>query len=230
MVQFNLLPDVKLEYVHTRRTQRLVIGLSALVSVVALAIFIVLLLFVNVAQKKNLRNIAKDISKTSSTLTNTPNLNKILTVQNQLSSLPSLDTQKPAVTRLFAYITQLTPSDVFITKLNVDTTQNLMTISGTASSIDTINTYADTLKFTTYASVGNDKATNTKAFSNVVLSAFNRASSQATYTITLNFDPIIFNINDSVTLTVPNIISTRSEVSQPSVLFEKSTTSTGSAQ
>lgn len=213
MVQFNLLPDVKLEYVRARRTQRLVVAISTLLSIVALAIFIMLLLFVDVAQKKNLHDLDTDISSNSKTLKNTPDLNKILTVQNQLNSLPNLDAQKPSVGRLFTYVTQVTPAKAFITNLQADYTQSTLTITGTADALSTVNTYVDTLKFTTYQLQGD--TTKTPAFSNVVLSAFSRDNTQATYTITLSFDPAIFNITNNVTLTVPNIISTRSEINQP---------------
>lgn len=221
MVQFNLLPDVKLEYVRARRTKRVVMAFAGLLTAAALTIFILLLLFVDVAQKKNLSNLDKDIKTYSSQLKNTADLNQILTVQNQLNSLPTLDNQKPATARLFGYIKQLTPTNAFINKLDMDYTQDTMTISGTADSIDTINTFVDTLKFTTYNAQASDGTkTTAKAFSNVVLSSFNRDNSQATYAISLNFDPVIFDNTNTTTLTVPNIISTRSEVNQPKALFQ----------
>lgn len=219
MVQFNLLPDVKLEYVRARRTQRVVMAISVLASTVALVIFIMLLLFVDVAQKKNLHDLDTDISSSSKTLKNTPNLNRILTVQNQLNSLPNLDAQKPSAGRLFNYVTQVTPAKAFITNLQADYTQSTLTITGTTDALSTVNTYVDTLKFTRYELKGD--TSQTPAFSNVVLSSFSRDSTQATYTITLTFDPAIFNITNDVTLTVPNIISTRSEISQP--LFKAET-------
>lgn len=217
MVQLNLLPDIKLEYVRARRTQRLVAAISILASTVMLAIFIVLLLFVDVAQKKNLSDLDKDIKKYSTQLTSTPDLNRILTVQNQLNSLPNLDSQKPTASRLFDYLTQLTPDQASINNLQADYTQNTMTITGTADSLDIVNTYVDTLKFTKYQIKGNTD--QPKAFSNVVLSSFNRDSHEATYTITLTFDPAIFSVTNEVTLTVPHIITTRSEIDKPKDLF-----------
>lgn len=222
MVQLNLLPDIKLEYVRARRVQRLVAAISILASVVALAIFVVLLLFVDVAQKKNLSDLDKDIKKYSSQLTGTSDLNRILTVQNQLDSLPGLDSQKPMASRLFDYLTQLTPNQASISNLQVDYTQNTMTVTGTADSLDIVNTYVDTLKFTRYQIKGNTDSP--KAFSNVVLSAFNRDSNEATYTITFDFDPAIFSVANDVTLTVPHIITTRSEIDKPKDLFTQSTT------
>lgn len=222
MIQLNLLPEIKQEFVRARRTKRLVTALSVLLTSISLIIFVVLLLIVDVVQKQNLSNIDKDIKTYSSQLRGTANLNQILTVQNQLKSLPALNAQKPATSRLFGYINQLTPVKVNITNLEVDYTLYKITITGNADSADTINTFVDTLKFTTYNAQATDKTkTTAKAFSNVVLSSFSRTTSQVTYSIDLNYDPIIFDNTNTTSLTVPNIISTRSEVDQPKALFQQ---------
>jgi len=220
MMQLNLLPDVKLEYLKVRRTQRLVITVSTILIAASLFVFVVLIGTVDIFQKKNLNDLNHDISKYTSQLQNTSNLNKILTVQNQLQVLTSLHDQKPAASRLFGYLEQLTPSTASVSQLNVDYTQNIVTITGNAKSLDDVNAFTDTLKFTTYKL---SDGTSNKAFSDVVLSQFSRSSTGATYTITATFDPVIFDSKNNVTLTVPNIISTRSVVEQPTDLFQSNT-------
>jgi uncharacterized membrane protein YciS (DUF1049 family) len=228
MIQFNLLPDVKLQYLKARRTRRLVTSASTVAIIAALAVLVLLLGTVYVFQKKNLSDLNRDIKNYSSQLEGTPDLNKILTVQNQLNVLTSLHDQKPVASRLFGYLTQLTPTDATISKLDVDYTQNTMSITGSAKALDVVNTYADTLKFTTYTKDGSNASTN--AFTNVVLSQFSRNSQGASYTITANFDPVIFNNANTVKLTVPNIISTRSAVEQPSDLFKTDTSTSPGGQ
>ena len=222
MVQLNLLPDIKQEFVKARRLKRLVMAVSIIATAIALIVFIVLLLTVDVIQKANLSNIDKDIATYSAKLKAIPDLNQILTVQNQLNSLPALNAQKPATLRLFGYINQLTPAKVNITSLIIDYKLYKVTISGTADTADTINTFVDTLKFTTYnAQASNGVKSTAKAFSSVVLTSFNRNTTQSVYTIDFTFDPLIFDNTNTVTLTVPNIISTRSEVNQPKALFQQ---------
>lgn len=224
MIQFNLLPDVKLQYLKARRTQRLVVSTSVILIAASLFVFVLLIGTVDVFQKKNLRDLNSDITKYSNQINGTPNLNKILTIQNQLSVLTSLHNQKPVASRLFGFVKQLTPTTASISDLSVDYTQNTMSITGSASSLDVVNAYADTLKFTTYQKPG---GSNANAFSGVTLSQFSRSASGATYTITLNFDPTIFNSGNNVSLTVPKITSTRSVTEQPTDLF-KSQTNPGS--
>lgn len=231
MIQFNLLPDVKLQYLKVRRTQRLVVSISSLLIVASLVVFVLLIGTVDVFQKKNLSDLNRDVKTYTNQLQNTPNLNKILTVQNQLEVLTSLHDQKPAASRLFSYLQQLTPSAAAISQLNVSfaqsassqtaaSTPNTLSITGAANSLDVVNAFADTLKFTTYKKADGSSA---NAFSAVVLAQFSRSSSGATYNITANFDPAIFDSTNNTSLTVPHIVSTRSVIEQPTDLFQNNT-------
>jgi len=67
--------------------------------------------------------------------------------------------------------------------------------------------YIDRLKATTYRTTEkNDGAasdtTDVPAFSEITLASFGRDSSTTTYTITMNFDPIIFSEASDVTFTI----------------------------
>lgn len=219
MIQFNLLPDVKIEYLKARRNKRLVVSSSLLV--IAGSVFVLILLagIIYGVQKKNLHDLNNDIAKYTQELRSTPELNKILTVQNQLGSLTALHDKKAVASRLFGYLTQVTPKAASISQLNIDFAQHTMSITGAANSLDVVNTYADTLKFTTYKTETNS-GSKVNAFSKVVLSQFSRTNSGATYTMTASFDPLIFDSVSTVKLEVPHIISTRSATEQPTDLFQ----------
>lgn len=218
MIQFNLLPDVKLQYLKVKRLQHMVVTISVIAIGVSLFVLIVLIGTVDGIQKKNLNDLKSSIASDSRQLQNTPNLSKILTVQNQLEALTGLHNNKPVAARMFNYIKDVTPSAASISQLNIDYTQNTMSITGNAPSLDVVDTYVDTLKFTNYMVSGS--TTQKPAFSSVVLSTFSRNSQGASYDITANFDPTIFNSADNASLSVPNIISTRSAIDQPTDLFK----------
>lgn len=201
MVQFNLLPDVKLEYVKTQRTKRLLMLISVIVSIVSLTILLLSFVSVDVVQKKSLHDLNGDITKYSSSLKSVKDLDKILTVQNQLSTLTGLHDQKPVTSRLFGYLTQVTPAKANLSQLTIDFTAHTLSIGGSAPSLDVVSTYTDTLKATTYQLEGSDAKTH--AFSKVVLSNFGRNDSGATFNINFSFDEAIFNTKDKVTLLVP---------------------------
>lgn len=225
MVQFNLLPDIKIQYLKARRQKR-VFMLGSTIAIVATASLLVLLVsFVFVVQRKSINDLNTDINAQTTELRSTPELDKILTVQNQLKALPDLHDKKAVANRLFGYVSQVTPADASIARINVDFIENTLTLTGSAASLEAVNVFADTLKFTTY-NTADDKQEKT-AFSEVVLTNFGRDSKIATYTITVKFDPAIFSELEEVTLTVPNIVTTRSEVAQPSALFQETETGTG---
>jgi hypothetical protein len=219
MIQFNLLPDIKIQYLKAKRQKHMVVLSSVVAIIISLTVFILLITIVYGLQKKNLSDLNEDIKIASKELRETKDLTKILTVQNQLKALPTLHDQKVVATRLFDYLSQTTPASASIAKLNLDYELNTMSISGSADALTTVNTYTDILKFTNYTTPKND--TEKKAFSEVVLSAFSRDSQSTTYTITLKFDPTIFKGSEEVKLNVPEIISTRSEVDKPTALFQQ---------
>lgn len=229
MVQFNLLPDIKIEYIKTRRRKRLIIFASIVSSAVAFGIFILLFLFVRVNQTSHIKGLDKDINTNLSKIQSINDIDKILTIQNQLNSLPELQDKKIISSRLTDYLTKVTPAQATLSDVTIDFTNNTMSLKGSADSLGTVNKFADTLKFTDFK-VNSENGASGKAFKDVVLQSFSvtgSGGSGVTYDLTLGFDPAIFAValnttegaTEQVTLTVPKIISTRSETEKPAELF-----------
>lgn len=238
MIQFNLLPDVKQEFIKAQRLKHLVIVVS--IAVAAVSIFVTLMLFmvVNVYQRTQLTNVDKRIAEGSKELKGTESLDKILTIQNQLNNLTALHEAKPATSRLKDYISAVTPKDVTYAKIElvltlpenaqVTMTENSLTFTGAADSLKTVNQFIDTLKFTKYQVitetkddsgkvVSTEKSEEKNAFSNVVLDTFGRDDKEASFTIKLNFDSVIFDNKVKVALVVPETITTRSVTERPTL-------------
>ncbi len=211
-VQFNLLPDTKARYVKAKKNEQLIVSIATLVAGVALAIFLITLSVVYGVQKKQVSDADKDIKQLTAQLNSTPDLNKILTVQNQLGTLVSLQQQKHVASRLFDYLPQVTPASVSISKLTVTFTSSSMDINGSAPSLAQVNTFIDTLKFTSFK---NEQGTLAKAFPSVVESNFGlNSDGTASYGLNVKFDPTLFVSSKSVSLVVPpNLTTTRSVVS-----------------
>jgi len=222
MIEFNLLPDVKLEYIKARRLKRLVISAAVLVGGASIGLFILLLLFVDVAQKARINSLSGSILSSEVNLKGNNDLNKILTVQKQLQVLPTIEQTIPVPSRTFGYLSQLVPAKANVSSALVNYTTNSMTVTGSADSLSTVNQFVDTLKFSTYT---DGKSTNNPAFNTVVLTSFSYSSAggtatPASYTISFNFDPKLFASTSNVTLVVPQVTSTRSVISQPTDLFK----------
>lgn len=234
MIQFNLLPEVKIQYLRAQTTRK-VISLVAFI-VTGLSIFILVLFFATHALKtQRLAKLSSDITSASKTLNSQKDINRKLTVQNQLTSLTKLHSGKPAVTQIFDYLNQVTPDKIVsITKFNVDYTLTTITITGTADSLTSVNKYIDTLKFTTFPkpTLADPKKTETtNAFSSIVLTKFTFTNAKdtgktgaqtdqpATYIIDLKYDTDIFDNTKTIQLNVPTATTTRSTSTKPTDLF-----------
>lgn len=222
-MQLNLLPAVKMEYIKAQRARRLVLTTSVLVTIAALGLLL-LLLSVDGLQKKHLSDLSKDIASESSKLQHEPQIDKMLTVQNQMGSLTALHANEPAAAQVFNYLNQVTPANVSITDFNIDFTKQTTTITGTSANLANVNQYVDTLKHATFTTSGS--STSQPAFSNVVLTSFSlntdsgNAGQAANYTISLSYDKTIFDVTQNAKLSVPNVVTTRLNVDQPTDLFQ----------
>lgn len=215
MIQLNLLPSIKAEYVSAQRTKRTVIVLAAVTAIAALGIIGLLAFIAYGAQAIQLNNLSKDIEEKTKQIQGVNDLDKILTIQNQLGSLTGLHDAKPVMTRLFTYLQQTTPEPVSIDTFSVNDTDKTMMIEGKAPSIEMVNKYVDTLKFTEIVAT-KDSTDRPKAFSEVVLSSFSKSDAGYTYTIALKFDDALFaSANPDVQLVIPAITTTRSQTQLP---------------
>lgn len=219
MAQFNLLPDVKLEFIKTRRQKHMITTMSILAMAVCVGLLLLSFIVANVVQKQMLNKANNDIKSRTKTLRDVKDINKVLTVQSQLNTLPGLHDKKQITSRVFDYLAQVTPAQVSLNKLTVDHTLSTLSVSGVSPSIDIVRVYADTLKRTSFQVKGSD--TSEKAFSEVVLSSFGKADATdatgTTFTLTMKFSPQLFSPTSEITLVVP----ANAGASQSSVFEEK---------
>jgi Tfp pilus assembly protein PilN len=217
-VEFNLLPDLKMEVVKTTRLRKTIFSFAFLASAASLTIFALLLFTVYIVQNKQLSDANRAIESANSQLKAINGLDKILTVKNQLQTLPNLHQGKHINSRLFTYLPQVTPVNVNITSMTVDLAANTMQIAGTAASQHAVNTFIDTLKFTKFITAGDSSAKN--AFPTVIETNFSISGNQVSFLLDINFDAALFsNSQTPPELQVPTLTTTRSVVDNPSQLF-----------
>ncbi|MDQ2973671.1 MAG: hypothetical protein M3Q79_04300 [bacterium] len=218
MIQFNLLPDVKINYLKARSFKRRILSISMMVMAASVGL-VMFVLFVQLGQKRHITNLTNDISREKKAIESNENVNKILTIQNQLNALPGLHADKPITSRMFDYLFKLTPLDVNLQQAVVDVPATSLTLSGSTdtNTLETINRFVDTLKFATFTTANSQESK--KIFSSVA-TTLNRSSESSSFQIVATYDPLILDAKESVTITVPQIISTRSETEKPTQLFQ----------
>ena len=224
MIQINLLPEVKAEYVKAQRTKHMVLVISLIVIISCVVVLGLLTFTAFGAQKLQLNNTKTDIDKNLKTVQSYKDLDKILTIQNQLTALTPLHVAKPVVSRIFTYLQQITPSDVRIDTFTVNFVDNTINLDGNADSVLAVNRFVDTLKFTTIAPVAQGQDPK-NAFSSVILQSFSTKDGETTYSITLKVDPELFNSeNKDIKLAVPVTVTTRSQTQLPLFIPNKTPT------
>jgi Tfp pilus assembly protein PilN len=221
MIQFNLLPDIKIKYIKARRQKRTLMLVATIVGMASLGLMVLMAGYVYIVQGAQIASLNNTITKSSDSIKNkrsqVDDINKVLTVQSQLGSLDTLHESKPLPSRTFGYLAKLKPESVTITKVTVTIVEgeNVMSIEGETKLLESVNTFIDTLKFSSFAK--SDGSDPEPVFTGVVLTDFSRDKENATYVITLNYDPIIFSSSVPATnLVIPkDFISTRSATESP---------------
>lgn len=203
MIQFNLLPDVKMQYVKARRTKRLIISTATLVSIGSIVIIGILFSVVQFGQKTHIKGLTDDIRSETSEIQATEGINELLTVQNQLTILPGLHENRPETSRLFDYVTFMSPNGVQVLSLSFDAVSSSIIIQGSADKISTVNKFVDNIKAVTYKTQDNSEGLGAPAFSQVA-TQLSGDNLEASFRIQLVFDPVIFANTQEIEMKLDN--------------------------
>lgn len=218
MIQFNLLPEVKIQYIKTQRLKRLMVLIAIVASAASVLILLMTISFSSI-QKHHLSNLDKDIEEISNELQSNSELTRILSVQNQLRTLPAIYEGRPAVDRLPSILDKTTPLGIGLGRLSIDFSTSSIELAGQAPTLEIVNSYVDTLKYTTFKSGQDGQAL--EAFKDVVLSQFGKDNTAASFTLTFTFDPLLFANTAEIELFIPSTVTTRSSA-EPTDLFDGS--------
>lgn len=224
MIQVNLLPDIKLQYLKSQRVKRLFIVGSLLAAASFAGIATLVGLWVG-AQRLHLGGVQDDINQTVEQLKAEEDLSKIVTIQKQLERLPQLHDSKLAMQRLFDYVGVVVPNEVSLNTLDLDAGDlRNIELRGRTTDIKMVNVFVDTLKNASF-SYGEQPQEKISPFSNVRVQTYGldentESNDEAAFTILLEFDKIIFdNTVTKYKLSVPSITSSPSVTERPSSLF-----------
>ena len=150
MIQLNLIPELKAEFLKAQRTRNTVVSISFLVSGGFIALTVLMFLHVNVNQRNHSNNLQEHITELTEEYSAIEDLDKVITIQKQLESLPNLHNSKPLVSRLPKYLTILTPEQVELSDFEMSFEDERIIITGTADDVPAVNIYADTIKNAIY--------------------------------------------------------------------------------
>jgi Tfp pilus assembly protein PilN len=140
MIEINLVPDIKQELIKAQRVRSTVITISILVGSISVAVVVLLAIYVFTVQTVRSGIADAAIKQGSDKLAKVDDLSKTLTIQNQLTKISMLNSDKKIDSRIFDMLTVIVPpqpNDIRISDLVIDSDASLITIDGQAS-----NSYA----------------------------------------------------------------------------------------
>lgn len=135
MIEINLIPDIKREFLRNQRMRARVI-LGSITVCLAAGGLILVMFMVLVGQKLMDDTVTRNIDDKHRTLTTKhPNLNNLVTIQSQVNSVSALNDEKQIMSRLASVLTAirpLPPNEVSISEVLVDPEEKLLTLQGVA--------------------------------------------------------------------------------------------------
>ena len=216
MIELNLLPDVKKEFIRAQRTRNMVISGAIFVCIVAAGAVALLATTVYGAQNVWIANLKKEI-------------NKYLAIQSQLNALDIKAQERSVYERLFDFLPQLNPAPPFnVTIYDFDLVKDTSTItmSGSADSFEAVNNFKYTLEQAKLKYKLEDGTTNeTELFTNVTssaptLSTTNGGQVKAIFDFTITFTPEAFDqAHKDITIIVPKLVTSDGDRNAPKELF-----------
>lgn len=122
MIEINLIPDVKRELLRAQRMRNTVISIAIITSIAAGAVVLLLSLYVFGVQAARGVVLDGQVTSKNQELSKVEDLSKILTIQNQLASIDSLNEKKIITSRIFSMISAVTATgndDVAFTQVSL---------------------------------------------------------------------------------------------------------------
>lgn len=232
MITLNLLPDVKLEYLRSRRLQARVMAIASIVTLAAVGLVVVAALWVYGGQAVQKKVLEDEITKRTNELKGVAEINEYLTIQNQLTHLTDLHNGKNDFSRLLTFLPALNPAVPNNVTLSViemkveDVDENSLTLQGEARDYTGLNTFRDTLKNAVFTYEGNDDKQALFEEVSVASSSLERSrngGAVVSFKIETTYNPDAFRFeNKSVRVSVPTKNTTQSVQAAPEV-FKEST-------
>ena len=161
MIEINLVPDVKQELLRAQRVRNMVISLSVVVSVAAIAIVALLVVWIFLVQGVRGYALDKTIDDRSKELAAVEDIEDTLTIQNQLDKLQKMHEEKKIDSRVFDLLQTINPpapNDVRVTNLKVDAKEKTVTVEAQATNgFAALEVFKKTLSATTVKFTENGK-------------------------------------------------------------------------
>ncbi len=198
MIEINLLPTVKKDYLKAQQMKHTVIIAAVLTSIVAVVLLVLVFAYVQVVQTQHQKNVQKDIDAGVTALQEKKDAVKIVTVQGALEQLPLLQDKKKISSNIFGYLTEFTPKGVTYGNIKLNMTEGTLGLQGSATSLEQANILANNLKSAKFTYTKDDSTQTLTPFSEVIFEGLSKSEQAGTaknvsFQINFKVDPLLFD-------------------------------------
>lgn len=232
MIQINLIPDVKREFIRAQQMRRVAISTSFVIGIGAAGV-VVLLGFVLLGQNLRAALAQGSIDNRFKTLKSIENIDNVLTIQNQLDNVKGLNDKKTIDSRLFDILNAInppSPNNMKFSTIKLDPSTSSITIEGSASNgFAATETFRKTILNTQIETTVDGSTTSAPLTSDVVISDTSygeAADGSQVLRFTLSFEypaGLLDNTMKSIRIVTPNskVDVTDSKTRVPESLFSQ---------
>jgi len=151
MIEVNLIPDVKQELLKAQKARRLVITISIIVGLSMLGVVAILAFYTFGAQTIYMASLDTSIKEKTDKLKKVEDLSKVLTIQNQLTKISDMHSNKNINSRIFNLLNVINPpapNAVQYTSITYYTTDDKrdIRIEGQTSGFPALETFRKTIE------------------------------------------------------------------------------------
>lgn len=205
MIEINLVPDVKQELIKAQRTRATVIAGAIFSGIAAVAAVVVLAMLVFGVQAVRGKMADDAISRGINVLKDVDDLPKTLTIQNQLTKISKLNSDKKIDSRVFDVLRAIippAPNDVLISSLTIDSDNTAIIMEGQATNsyeaVEIFKKIIESAKIN-YSSIDKEVQTPIDLASSINISNTSYGESSTgtkvlRFTLSFLYDPKLFSI------------------------------------
>lgn len=224
MIELNLLPDLKKEFLRAQRTRNMVISGAILVSLIAGGIVVFLATTVYVGQQLFKDNLSREIKDNHKQLANKSEINKYLAIQGQLKAIDQVSGTRSLYARLLDFLPQLVPAppyNVSLQKVDLTKADNTVAIDGEAPTFEAVNNFRYTLERAKFKYKVDGQDMEAQMFSTVSIDqpTMNKSPDgtiRAVFKIKLTFAPEAFDMKSTdIKIEVPKLTTSNSDQNAP---------------
>ncbi|MFZ1812604.1 MAG: hypothetical protein WAU02_03765 [Candidatus Saccharimonadales bacterium] len=227
MIELNLLPDVKKEFIKAQRMRNRVVSGAIATSLIAGGAVAFLATTVYGAQMYMISSAENQIKDNHKKLSQKQEIDKYLAVQSQLAAIDQVSKERDDYSRLFDYLIQLNPaapSNISLYDLLLNKADTTLTLNGSAGSFEAVNNFRSTLENAkvTYTLDGTDAEVTLFSKVEVLAPGMSTADGKVTVSFKANlvYAPEVFNEHiTNIKLVVPQLVTSNSDQNAPKELF-----------